>query len=82
MLLACATDRITPPDQVFGTAALVSAPPELVYWDVTAGADLGQLFGRRGLLECFLPPLAEVYALPPVVVRRTIAVFPGLRLAS
>jgi poly(3-hydroxyalkanoate) synthetase len=51
MLLAGATDHITPPDQVFATAALASTPPELVYRDITAGGHLGLFMGHVSLQE-------------------------------
>ena len=60
MLLAGATDHITPPDQVFATAALVSTPPELVYHDITAGGHLGLFMGHNSLQEHWPRLLAEV----------------------
>jgi poly(3-hydroxybutyrate) depolymerase len=60
MLLAGATDHITPPDQVFATAALVSTPPELVYHDITAGGHLGLFMGHTSLQEHWPPLLAKV----------------------
>ena len=59
-LLAGATDHITPPDQVFAIAALVSTPPELVVRDVTAGGHLGLFMGHVALREHWPPLLAEV----------------------
>jgi poly(3-hydroxyalkanoate) synthetase len=60
MLLAGATDHITPPDQVFATAALVSTPPELVYRDITAGGHLGPFMRHNSLQEHWPRLLAEV----------------------
>ena len=59
-LLAGATDHITPPDQVFAIAALVSTAPELVVRDVTAGGHLGLFMGHVALREHWPPLLAEV----------------------
>ena len=59
-LLAGATDHITPPDQVFAIAALVSTPPELVVRDVTAGGHLGLFMGHVALREHWPSLLAEV----------------------
>jgi poly(3-hydroxyalkanoate) synthetase len=60
MLLAGATDHITPPAQVFAVAALASTPPELVYQDITAGGHLGLFMSHVALGEHWPPLLAEV----------------------
>ncbi len=59
-LLAGATDHITPPDQVFALAALVSSPAELVVRDVTQGGHLGLFMGHVALREHWPRLLAEV----------------------
>jgi poly(3-hydroxyalkanoate) synthetase len=60
MLLAGATDHITPPDQVFAVADHASTPPELVYRDITAGGHLGLFMSRASLAEHWPPLLAQV----------------------
>jgi poly(3-hydroxybutyrate) depolymerase len=60
MLLAGATDHITPPDQVFATAALASTPPELVYRDITAGGHLGLFMSHAALADHWPQLLAQV----------------------
>jgi poly(3-hydroxybutyrate) depolymerase len=60
LLLAGSTDHITPPDQVFATAALASTPPELVYRDITAGGHLGLFMGHASLEEHWPPLLQHV----------------------
>jgi poly(3-hydroxyalkanoate) synthetase len=59
-LLAGATDHITPPDQVFAIAKLVSTPPELIHRDVTAGGHLGLFMGHESLRDHWPPLLAQV----------------------
>jgi poly(3-hydroxybutyrate) depolymerase len=59
-LLAGATDHITPPDQVFALAELVSTPPDLVRRHVTTGGHLGLFMGHEALREHWPPILAEV----------------------
>jgi poly(3-hydroxybutyrate) depolymerase len=59
-LLAGATDHITPPDQVFALAALVSTPEELIHRDVTTGGHLGLFMGHEALHNHWPPLLAEV----------------------
>jgi poly(3-hydroxybutyrate) depolymerase len=60
MLLAGATDHITPPAQVFAVAALASTPRELVYQDITTGGHLGLFMGHAALEDHWPPLLAEV----------------------
>jgi poly(3-hydroxyalkanoate) synthetase len=59
-LLAGATDHITPPDQVFAIADLVSTPSELICRDVTAGGHLGLFMGHQALRDHWPALLAEV----------------------
>jgi poly(3-hydroxyalkanoate) synthetase len=59
-LLAGATDHITPPDQVFAIAALVSTPQELIHRDVTSGGHLGLFMGHEALHNHWPPLLAKV----------------------
>ncbi len=60
ILLAGATDHITPPDQVFAIASLASTPPDLVLRDVTAGGHLGLFMGHESLRDHWPPLLAEI----------------------
>jgi len=50
-LLAGATDHITPPDQVFAIAELVSTPANRIVRDVTPGGHLGLFMGHQALRE-------------------------------
>ena len=59
-LLAGATDHITPPDQVFAIAGLVSTPQELIHRDVTSGGHLGLFMGHEALQHHWPPLLANV----------------------
>ena len=61
-LLAGATDHITPPDQVFALAALVSTPPALVRRHVSTGGHLGLFMGHEALRDHWPPILAQVLA--------------------
>jgi poly(3-hydroxybutyrate) depolymerase len=59
-LLAGATDHITPPDQVFAIADVVSTPPELVRRHLTTGGHLGLFMGHEALREHWPPILTDV----------------------
>ena len=59
-LLAGATDHITPPDQVFAIADVVSTPPELVRRHLTTGGHLGLFMGHEALHEHWPPILTNV----------------------
>jgi poly(3-hydroxybutyrate) depolymerase len=75
-LLAGATDHITPPDQVFAIAGLVSTPPELVRRHVSPGGHLGLFMGHEALREHWPPILAEVLrhsTIPAAAARRIAA---------
>jgi poly(3-hydroxyalkanoate) synthetase len=60
MLLAGATDHITPPAQVFAIAELASTPAELVRCKVARGGHLGLFMGHQALREQWPGLLAEV----------------------
>jgi poly(3-hydroxyalkanoate) synthetase len=60
-LLAGATDHITPPDQVFALARLVSTPPDLIRRRVSTGGHLGLFMGHEALREHWPLILTEVF---------------------
>jgi poly(3-hydroxyalkanoate) synthetase len=61
-LLAGATDHITPPDQVFAIADLVSTPTHVIHRDVTSGGHLGLFMSHEALRHHWPPLLAKVAA--------------------
>jgi poly(3-hydroxybutyrate) depolymerase len=61
-LLAGARDHITPPDQVFALADVVSTPPEDVLRATSSGGHLGLFMSHEALREQW-PPLLRAIAL-------------------
>jgi poly(3-hydroxybutyrate) depolymerase len=59
-LLAGATDHITPPEQVYATAAAVSTPPHRIGRFLSSGGHLGLFMGHEALREHWPPVLERV----------------------
>jgi poly(3-hydroxyalkanoate) synthetase len=59
-LLAGAADHITPPDQVYATADVVSTPRSQVAKFLSTGGHLGLFMGHEALREHWPPLLARV----------------------
>lgn len=62
VLLAGATDHITPPEQVFALADAISTPPEQITRLTSTGGHLGLFMGHEALEHCWPLALRPVLA--------------------